>query len=348
MVQFNVDKYKDAYRITNTGAVNIAVSTLKKQDDCTTFLQVKDTFNVAPGTTSTLNLLHDGEYRVDLLDDNSEVADIRLLHYLSLEKNIVADIQYILCDCVDDPDCVDCKSEHSLKHLSTMLKILSYQRITHPRHAAFLETVFEPLKCSVNELTLTMVLSEQTTGTSDPMELIKKILSFYYLAFYHSEFKSVSVEEQEYINTKYNYTAISSCIDAELLTDAQTKIDNMGTFTVINGAYVNKAPEVGDNTIEKDNRTTTPLTLEMFTSQTTPPYSDPENDPVDALRIDSIDGNNQGKFQYDNVDVTVGLIIPAAHIVAGRFTHIGPDADAVLNDIITFSLRDTGSMTWVS
>lgn len=349
MVQFTVVKYKDTYRISNIGSVNIQVSTLMKQDDCVTFLQVKNTFTILPGTTSTITLAYDGEYRIDLVDDNSEVADIRLLHYLSLEKNIIADIQYILCDCIDDPECVECKNENSIKQLSTMLKILSYQRITHPRHAAFLETVFEPLKCSVNELTLSMVLSEQTTGDSDPIELIKKILSFYYLAFYHSEYKSVSVEEQAYVDTKYNYVAISTCIDATLLTDVQTKIDNMGTFTVINGAYVNQAPTtVGDNTINPPNRTTTTLTLTMFTSQTTPPYSDPENDPVDALRVDSIDGLNQGRFLYDGVDVTPGLIIPAQHIIDERFVHVGPDADAIMNDIINFSLRDTGSMTWVS
>jgi hypothetical protein len=348
LTTYTIRKFKDNFILSNTGATTITVSTLVKQEDCITFLQVKDDFTILPGNEKTVVLGYDGEYKLSLIDSESEVSDIKVLHYLSLEKSMIADIQYVLCDCMDDPDCADCKGDNALKQLSTVLKIFSYQRLTHPQHAAFLEVVFEPLKCSVNDLTISIVLEEQTKDNVEYSSLIKKILSFYYLAFYFSEYKSVSLEEQDYVNTKYQYSTISTCIDSTLLADVQTKIDNMATFTVVTGAYVNQAPTIGDNTITPDNRVTTTLTLDMFTSQTTPPYNDPEGDPVDALRIDTVNVGNAGVFQYDNVDVTEGLIIPAAHIDAGRFTHVGGDINDVANDVIGFSLRDTGSMEWVS
>jgi len=347
-VNYSITKFKDTYQITNNDIVSITVSTLISQEGCLTFLEIKTPVIIEAGLTKTFSLAYDGEYRLNLLDENGGVTSIKLLHYLSLEKSIVAGIQYILCDCAKNVECAECKGDYGTHQLSTMLKIFSYQRLTHPKHLAFIETIFESLQCSVRELTQTLLTDEQTTDQITYIDLVKEIMSFYYLAFYHSELKGANQLEIDYINTKYNYTAISQCIDAVLLTDVQTKINNMATYTVISGAYVNQPPVVGDFTIERPNRVVSVASLDQFTSLTTPPYSDPEGDPVDALRVDSIPGTNLGKYQYDNVDITVGLIIPAAHITAGRLVHIGADIDTAVNDYFGFSLRDIGSMTWVS
>lgn len=350
LTSFTVTKFKDTYVVKNEGESSLSAVLEVQSEGCTTFEVINPDINIPIGGETKVSPLYDGYFKLILTDDVSgETADIYMLHYVDILKVIVGDIHYILCDCAPESNCTDCTYEEGcIKQLSTMLKIVSYQQLTHPQHAAFLETVFEPLKCSVKELSIKLVTDEQINGEGDYVELLKKILSFYYLAFYHSEVKQTSNEELDYINEKFNYDVISACIEDQLLIDVQTKIDAMGTFTVISGAYVNQPPVVGDNTIERDNRVTTPLTLEMFTSQTTPPYTDPENDPVDALRVDSIDGNNQGVYEYDNSPITVGLIIPADHITSGRLVHIGADTDAVVNDSFGFSLRDTGSMTWVS
>lgn len=345
---FTIVKFKDNYIFTNTGVVPITISPMKIGADCL-FTQAQLDIVIAPAEQRSLALAYDGEYKLNLVDGNGEVSQIKILHYPSLLKSIVADIQYILCDCAEDSDCIDCThAEATSKELSTILRIFSYISLTHPQHTAFLQVVFESLKCSIDELTSLLVTNEEMSGQGDYIELLKKILSYYYLAFYYSDLKSSSVEEIDYINIKFQYSELSVCIDANLLTETEQKIANMGTFTVISGAYVNQPPVVGSNTIERPNRVTTVLNLAQFTSQTTPPYNDPENDPVDALRVDSISGSNQGVYYYDNNPIIVGLVIPAQHIVDGRLVHVGADVDAAVNDSFGFSLRDVGSMAWVS
>lgn len=348
LTSFTIVKFKDNFIFTNTGVVPITISPMKVGGDCL-LTQAQADIIVAATEQRSIALAYDGEYRLKLVDGNGEVSEIKILHYPSLLVSIVADIQYLLCDCAPDSDCIDCTYSDAVeKQLSTVLKIFSYISLTHPQYIAFLQVVFESLRCSIDELTNMIVANEQVTGGADYTELLKKILSYYYLAFYHSQLKSVSVEEIDYINTRFQYNELSVCIDANLLTEVQLKIDNMATFTVISGAYVNQPPVVGDNTIEAPNRVTTVLNLAQFTSQTTPAYFDPENDPVDALRVDFITGTNKGVYHYDNNPIVVGLIIPAQHITDGRLVHVGADVNAAINDSFGFSLRDIGSMTWVS
>lgn len=109
----------------------------------------------------------------------------------------------------------------------------------------------------------------------------------------------------------------------------------------------NLAAAIGDNVIYPDNRSTTVLTLEMFTSQLAPPYSDPENDLIDAIRIDEISTANLGQFIFNGVEIQVGDIITREDLLAGLFIHIGPDQDSISSDVINFSARDEGSLIWV-
>jgi len=109
----------------------------------------------------------------------------------------------------------------------------------------------------------------------------------------------------------------------------------------------NATPVVGDNTIYVSNRVETILTLAMFTTGTTAPYSDAEGDLLDAIRIDEISAENVGEFQIDGAAIVVNDIITREQINAGDFKHIGPDQDTVSSDVFCFSARDEGSLTWV-
>jgi hypothetical protein len=109
----------------------------------------------------------------------------------------------------------------------------------------------------------------------------------------------------------------------------------------------NLPPTIGDNTLTVDNNVVTVLTLDMFTSQTIAPYNDPEGDLIDAIRIDRINGTNQGVFKVSNIDIVVGQIITREQIDAGDFTHHGADINTVASDSFDFSARDEGSQIWV-
>lgn len=103
---------------------------------------------------------------------------------------------------------------------------------------------------------------------------------------------------------------------------------------------------VGDNAIYADNGVTTVLTPSMFTDGN-PAYSDPENDPLDAIRIDRIGTNNGGIYNYNGSPVSVGQVITSTELSAGAFVHVGAITNDVSSDIIEFSVRDTGSLIWV-
>ncbi len=109
----------------------------------------------------------------------------------------------------------------------------------------------------------------------------------------------------------------------------------------------NQPATIGDNTIYTDNRVTTILTLDMFTSLLTPPYNDPDGDLIDAIRIDEISTANTGSYQLNNIDVIVGQIITREDLINNLFTHVGSDVDTISSDIINFSARDEGTLTWV-
>lgn len=122
----------------------------------------------------------------------------------------------------------------------------------------------------------------------------------------------------------------------------------MANFNIISAAYINKPPtEVGDYTLNVLNRASgTVLSLNMFSTDTTPPYSDPENDPVQAVRIDTLP--TLGTLKLNGTNVTAGQIILATAITANQLTYDSPDQNAVANAVFTFSVRDSGSMTFVS
>ncbi len=105
---------------------------------------------------------------------------------------------------------------------------------------------------------------------------------------------------------------------------------------------------LGDSTMYVDNNVITILTSDMFTSQLSPAYADPDGDLLDAIRIDEVSGSNQGTFLYNSGALVIGQVITKAELDAGLFTHTGATASTITSDVILFSARDTGSLIWVS
>jgi hypothetical protein len=115
----------------------------------------------------------------------------------------------------------------------------------------------------------------------------------------------------------------------------------------LDNQIANMPATIGDNTIEVQKNVTTVLNLEMFTSQTTPPYNDPENDLIDAIRIDRIHSTNKGVFAFDGVAVVKNQIITREDLEAERFTHVSFNGEGIATDGFEFSARDEGSGIWV-
>jgi hypothetical protein len=132
------------------------------------------------------------------------------------------------------------------------------------------------------------------------------------------------------------------------VSDSKNLFSTTKTATITNSVYVENEPaEIGDVFITTSNRTELTLDLTMFTNLMSPPYSDPENDLIDAIRIDGISSSNQGVFLLNGIAIQEGDIITREDLIAGDFKHVGPNVDSISTDTIDFSARDEGSLIWV-
>jgi hypothetical protein len=124
---------------------------------------------------------------------------------------------------------------------------------------------------------------------------------------------------------------------------------NIATCTITVEEYLipNEVPVIGDRAQYAGNRVVTVFNLEDFTTQTVLPYFDPENNPLDSIRIDEISDANTGVYSFYGNPVVVGQVITASELSLGAFYHTAPDSNAISTDSFNASVRDTGSMVWV-
>jgi hypothetical protein len=109
----------------------------------------------------------------------------------------------------------------------------------------------------------------------------------------------------------------------------------------------NEPAVIGDRAQYSGNRTVTVFSVVDFTTETIAPYFDPENNDLDAIRVDEVSTANTGVFFYLGSPVITGQVITNAELSSGAFYHEGPDSNSITTDTFEASVRDTGSMIWV-
>jgi hypothetical protein len=120
----------------------------------------------------------------------------------------------------------------------------------------------------------------------------------------------------------------------------------MGIITFNIDAFVNSPPNaIGATTITVAHGATYVFTQANFTTQTSPPYSDPDGDPVGGLQVKSLPAT--GELQYNGVPVTDEQEISWIGINQGLFTYVADTlTDPAHTDPWSFDLKDTGSDTY--
>ena len=126
-----------------------------------------------------------------------------------------------------------------------------------------------------------------------------------------------------------------------------------GEIDITVNAIKNEPPsEVGDGEETIDHGETLIFTRAMFTTATTPPYSDPEGDAALLLKITSLPTNGtiylQGVTDSLTSPVIVNQIISFSDIDLGRLYYV-PDSGIIEEDIesFTFGIADAGSGIFV-
>lgn len=157
------------------------------------------------------------------------------------------------------------------------------------------------------------------------------------------------------INIDFIYTADSGTVTSYddpftfTISDvgSQQYYNGFATMTMDVFAKDNEPPVIGDGEATIEYARTLVFTRAMFTTQTTPPYSDPEGDAALNLRIDSLPV--LGTIIYNGLNVLPNQIISFSDIDAGLLIY-EPDLNDVDGDIqgFTFSISDAGSNTFVS
>jgi len=120
-----------------------------------------------------------------------------------------------------------------------------------------------------------------------------------------------------------------------------------GLFKINVSKEVNEpASSVGSKTISTDHASSYTFTKENFTTETSPPYLDPEGDDADKLKILSLPFS--GSLKYNNVAVNINQIIPFTEINSGYLTYVAdPTIDTFQSLTFNFAIADSGSGIFV-
>ena len=120
----------------------------------------------------------------------------------------------------------------------------------------------------------------------------------------------------------------------------------MALFTITIGSYSNLPPNsIGDNIISLTHNETYIFTLNDFTVNTTPSYSDPEGDTVEAIKILTLPST--GTLYLDVTPVIALDEIPVASISGGLLNYIADIGTTTLySEDFTFDISDIGSSTF--
>lgn len=117
---------------------------------------------------------------------------------------------------------------------------------------------------------------------------------------------------------------------------------NMATFTINVNEYINLPPdEIGDNEVTTNNRETIVFTQADFTTNTTPPYDDPEGDGPYKLKVKTLP--SQGLLKLNGVNVIVNQEILFTAINSGLLTYVPTDTDSAFIVDFDFDISDVGS-----
>ena len=337
---FSISRDNNSFLIISNNNNDITIK-LSYKDSCNGSIVLLKTYTT--NTSIVLNLpINDNYYIIEVINNIGDSYIIDIPKFNTILKSLVEDIELILCDC-NCKHCEDCEGSTNKDYTSTLLKLISFYTLNKQYFQRFLDIVLECTKCNILDSNQCILINEKVYGNSNNTKLLKELISSYYITFYYGS----TLENRSLFNYNNTYNCIKNLgIDLSCI---ENKIKNMATVNMITDAYVNKPPSnVGNITLNATNRTPTVYSLASFTGV----FTDPENDPLQAIRVDTLPAH--GQLMYDTTGssnwalVTAGQVILASDITAGRFKFIPPDQNALDNTSWNYSARDSGSMQFIS
>lgn len=146
----------------------------------------------------------------------------------------------------------------------------------------------------------------------------------------------------ESYGTSFTYYAYDN--DSQLALSSNTV---SCSITVEELTVYNNLPTIGNRNIYADNRITTVLTLEDFTTLAVAAYNDIDGDPLQAIKILGISEINGGTYYYFGSPVTIDQVITAEEISNGALYHVASDSNSITTDTLDVAIRDHEDSAWV-
>jgi len=117
-------------------------------------------------------------------------------------------------------------------------------------------------------------------------------------------------------------------------------------YTITNSGSANSRPsQIGANTVATTYGTSYVFTLADFTTGTTPPYADPEDDALSYIKVLTLP--SQGELHVNDVAISANTIVSVGVISTGNFKLVPPaTAPGGLAELVpsfTFDCADAGS-----
>lgn len=119
----------------------------------------------------------------------------------------------------------------------------------------------------------------------------------------------------------------------------------MGLYTIQIEAKDNSKPtSIGNNTIQVNHNSTYVFTEANFTTETSPPYSDPDGDGIKNIQIIQLLSPGTGDLLLNGVAITLNQEISMSAITSGFFTYVSDSGTTTsYQDLFKFDASDVGS-----
>jgi hypothetical protein len=115
-------------------------------------------------------------------------------------------------------------------------------------------------------------------------------------------------------------------------------------YSITNGPLSNARPTtIGSKTVNLLHSVVHTFTVANFTTETSPQYADPENDPLSFIQIKSLPSS--GLLKLSGTNCTVGQIVSASNISLGNLKYNQSGVTTAYSVFFNFDVADTGSAT---
>ena len=207
-LNYSFVKYKDVYTITNNELVVLGYSLSKETCDTSVVLK---TGTVPVGQSVVLEIKVDGNYTFTPYTENNSDTPVSIKNYNNLLISLIEGTEKIVCGCSKCNDCEECSVCED--YLSVFMKDIAFDTLNTPLYKESIDKIQQDTLCDFTESITCALLKEKVYGNAPVKEVMVKILSYYYLAFYYKDLSlGLDVEETQYITAKYKFVSISQCL----------------------------------------------------------------------------------------------------------------------------------------